>query len=290
MLSGCVQEEVPSSEEQEPEQDQEALMSWEKEPGTRIDEGVSSSTIVIDGTYVMYYTSNGIQIAQSSDGLIFEHVGVAIENGQPDSLQMMVSNSAIIELQNGSYRMIYEGQDANHDRRLFSAFSEDGFTWNLEEGIRFQEEGDGKPGELFVSVPDILRTNDGDLLMYYTRGISSAIALSSDEGLTWAKQKSIDLGRIVIDPDIVQLYDGSYTLFFTTFDEEFGVGTQYIMSASSTDGFTFTLDDGKRLEPDEGHMLLLDPDIIELSDGSYRMYYSEMQQDETIIILSAITL
>ncbi len=61
------------------------------------------------------------------------------------------------------------------------------------------------------------------------------------------------------------------------------------MSASSPDGLTFTLDGGKRLEPDATHMLLLDPDIIKLSDGSYRMYYSEMQQDETIIILSAIT-
>ncbi len=180
MISGCVQEETPSNEEQ----GQGALMNWEKESGTRIDDGVSSSTLVIDGMYVMYYTSNGIQIAQSSDGLTFENVGVAIENGLMDSLQMMVSNSAIIELQNGSYRMIYEGQDANHDRRLFSAFSEDGFTWSFEDGVRFQEEGDGKPGELFTSVPDIIRRDTGDLLMYYTRGISSAIALSSDEGLT----------------------------------------------------------------------------------------------------------
>ncbi|EMR74424.1 hypothetical protein MBGDN05_00865 [Thermoplasmatales archaeon SCGC AB-539-N05] len=61
------------------------------------------------------------------------------------------------------------------------------------------------------------------------------------------------------------------------------------MSASSTDGINFTVDSGKRLEPVSEYKLLLDPDIIRLSDGSYWMYYSEMQNDGSIRILSAIS-
>ncbi|MBN2065648.1 MAG: exo-alpha-sialidase, partial [Candidatus Thermoplasmatota archaeon] len=223
------------------------------------------------------------------DGLTFEKVGIAIHNGEPGSMEEMVSNSAIIELNNGSYRMIYEGRDDNYDRRLFSAFSDDGYTWSKEEGIRFQDYGDGKPDELFTSVPETIRLDNGDLRMYYTRGVSSATAISHDEGLTWEKEGNLDLGRIVIDPDILRLDDGSYKLFFTTFDEEFGVGAQYVMSASSYDGITLTIDSGKRLEPISINNLLLDPDIIRLSDGPYRMYFSEMQDDGSIRILSAIS-
>lgn len=280
---GCIEDKDKESEEQETGE----LLVWTKESGIRVSDGVSSATIVIDDMYVMYYTAEGIQIAKSFDGLTFEIASIAIENGEPGSTQEMVSNSAIIELNNGSYRMIYEGQDSNHNRRLFSAFSEDGFNWTKEEGVRFQDYGDGKPGELFTSVPDIIRLDNGSLRMYYTRGISSATAISQDEGITWTKEGNLDLGRIVIDPDIVTLDDGSYKLFFTSFDSEFGVGEQYVMSASSSDGVTFTVDSGKRLEPSSEINLLLDPDIIQLPDGSYRMYYSEMQNDGSIQIKSA---
>ena len=284
-LCGC----IDNSDQSNSQQEEGILMEWTKESGVRIDNGVSSATIIIDDMYVMYYTAEGIRMAKSFNGLTFEKAGVVIENGEPDSMQVMVSNSAIIELNNGSYRAIYECQDNNHNRRLFSAFSEDGFTWTKEEGVRFQDYGDGKPDELFTSVPDIIRLDNGDLRMYYTRGITSAIALSKDEGLTWTKERNLDLDRIAIDPDILRLDDGTYKLFFTSFDSEFGVGPQYVMSASSTDGINFTVDSGKRLEPVSEYKLLLDPDIIRLSDGSYRMYYSEWQNDGSIIILSAIS-
>jgi len=50
------------------------LMNWTKESGIRIDDGVSSATLIIEDMYVMYYTTEGIQIAKSSDGLTFEKV------------------------------------------------------------------------------------------------------------------------------------------------------------------------------------------------------------------------
>lgn len=282
-FSGCLNNEENTNNQQIAGQ----LMSWTKESGTRIEDGVSSATLLIDDMYVMYYTADGIQIAKSSDGLTFEKAGIAIHNGEPGSIEEMVSNCAIIELKNGSYRMIYEGRDNKQDRRFFSALSEDGYNWSKEEGVKFQDYGDGKPGEIFTSVPEIIGLDNGDLRMYYTRGVSSATALSHDEGITWEKEGNLDFDRIVIDPDVLRIDDG-YKLFFTTFDEEFGVGTQYVMSASSNDGITFTIDSGKRLEPVTINNLLLDPDSIRLPDGSYRMYFSEMQDDGSIRILSAI--
>jgi len=269
------------------------LLTWVKESGIRIKDGVSPATIIINGLYVMYYSAKGgIWAAKSTDGLVFEKIGIVVENGEPGSMQEMVSDPTIIELKNGSYRMIYEGSQKlgdREDRRLFSAFSKDGFNWTKEEGVRFQDYGDGKPGEIFTSVPDIIRLDNGSLRMYYTRGTTSATALSHDEGITWVKEKNLDLGRIVVDPDIVKLEDGSYKLFFTTFDYQFGMGEQYVMSATSYDGVSFTLDSGKRLEPSPGRILVVDPDIVKLPDGSHRMYYGEMQDDGSFNIYSAIS-
>jgi len=269
------------------------LLAWTKESSIRIEDGVSSATVVIDNMYVMYYTAGGgIRAAKSYDGLTFEKVGVVVGNGEAGSQQEMVTNPAIIKLSDGSYRMIYEGSQhlaERQDRRLFSAFSVDGFNWTKEAGVRFQDYGDGKPDELFTSVPDTIRLDNGDLRMYYARGITSATALSQDNGVTWMKEGNLDLGRIAIDPDIIRLDDGSYKLFFTTFDSEFGIGKQYVMSASSTDGITFVLDNGKRLEPSLGKELVVDPDIIRLPDGSYRMYYGETGTDMLFDIYSAIS-
>ncbi len=116
----------------------------------------------------------------------------------------MVSNPAVFETKDGKYRMIYEGskwakdEKGGHyqtERRLYSANSDDGLTWVSEQGVRFQDTGDGKPGELFTSVPDIIRLPDNRLRMYYTRGATSATALSDDDGLTWIKETNLELQR-----------------------------------------------------------------------------------------------
>ena len=109
-------------------------------------------------------------------------------------------------------------------------------VWIVEDDIIFQDIGDGKPGELFTSVPDVIRLTDGRLRMYYTRGATSATALSSDDGLTWSKETNLKLAKIALDPKVIQLVNGSYILLFTTFADEFGVGEQWITIATSTDG------------------------------------------------------
>jgi hypothetical protein len=166
--------------------------------------------------------------------------------------------------------------------------SEDGLTWTKEAGVRFYDEGD-KPGEIFTSVPDVIRLPDGRLRMYYTRGMTSATAVSSDEGVTWAKERNLDLGDIAVDPDIVLLDDGTYKLFYTAFESGWAVGNQVMMSASSADGLEFSLDAGKRLEPATADGLITDPDVIKVA-GGYRMYYGEFPEGSTSSdILSAFS-
>jgi hypothetical protein len=266
------------------------LLLWSRE--RKITEGVSSCTILKDGEYWLFYTGRGIELAKSSDGLSFSSIGTIIEAEDSKDRIDMATNPSVFATKDEKYRMIYEGSRMDYnrnDRRLYSAISSDGLVWIAEEGVRFEDEGDGKPGELFTSVPDIIQLDDGRLRMYYTRGITSAIAISADEGITWVKEKNLDLERIAIDPDVVVLDDGTYKLFFTSFDSEFGKGEQYMMSASSIDGIDFVLDEGKRLQPSSGNIMVVDPDIVRLPDGRYRMYYGESSDGAHFDIYSAVS-
>jgi hypothetical protein len=275
------------------------LIEWIKEDGLRTG-GVSSSTIIKYNEYWMYYTWDGIELATSTDGLNFVNKENVIKNGPSGSEQEMVTNPAVFELSDGRYRMIYEGSKwaedetgkrYQTDRKLYSTISSDGKKWIKEDGVRFWDYGDGKPGEIFTSVPDVIRLPDGRLRMYYTRGATSATALSSDEGLTWTKETELNFNRkVAIDLDVIQLDDGSYKVFFTTFAGDFGIGEQWVMSASSVDGINFVVDEGKLIEPSSSGGLVADPDVIKV-DGGYRMYYGEFRKGEVESnIMSAFSL
>jgi len=272
-----IKETTPTSA---PEQTSNKLEGWVKEERVRIG-GVSSCTIIKSNEYWMYFTGNGIELAKSSDGLNFAYAGTVVNVKDISGLDM-VTNPTVFGTKDGKYRVLFEGSKMlpeKNDRKVYSAISPDGLTWTVEEGVRFQDAGDGKPGELFTSVPDTIRLEDGRLRMYYTRGATSATALSIDEGLTWTKENNLKLRNIAIDPDIVLLDNNTYKLFFSTFENEFGTGEQWITSASSTDGINFVLDEGKLIEPSTPGGLVTDPDVIKVN-GDYRMYYSEFKKSE----------
>ncbi|MFH1630891.1 MAG: hypothetical protein ABIA21_01560 [Candidatus Aenigmatarchaeota archaeon] len=299
LISGCVQQstETIGTQTNDTEINQEIiptntseltnkLSNWTKEKGTRIS-GISSSTIIKDSQYLMYYTGKGIELAKSLDGLNFEYIGQIIDMNDIDGVDM-VTNPAVFQTKDNSYRMLFEGsrwvedeKDGGHqtDRKLYSAASTDGLNWVMENGVRFWDYGDGKPGEIFTSVPDIISLPDNRLRMYYTRGATSATALSDDEGLTWTKETDLKLRKVAIDLDIVLLNDSTYKLFFTTFENEFGFGDQWVMSASSTDGINFIIDEDKIIEPSTPNGLITDPDVIK-TDNGYRMYYGEFRKGE----------
>jgi hypothetical protein len=263
----------------------DALLYWTKEVGDRVREATSSCTLFIDGEYWMFYTGDGIRLAKSRDGLSFKDQGTVISSEK----RGVASNPAVFKTMDGRYRMLYEVEEEGGmswvggfwrsipgNRRLYSAVSDDLINWSREEGVRFQDYSDsGKPGELFTSVPEVIRLDDRTLRMYYTTGLYSSTALSFDDGLTWVKESDIRFGgMVVLDLEIVRLPEGAYKLFFVTAsDPEFS--RQWVKSASSADGVNFTVDYGDRVIPSTGNSNVVDPDVVRLRDGRYRMYYGE---------------
>ncbi len=261
------------------------LLKWKKE-GLRIQNGVSPFIIIKDNEYYMYYPNKDIMLAKSKNGLNFDKGRIVLEEKDYD---FMISNPAVIKLKNGKYRMFYERQNMEgiRHRVVYSAISNDGEKWEIE-GERFFDYGDGKPDEKFTSVPDIIRLDDGTLRMYYCRGISSAIAESKDEGLTWKKIKNIDLDVYVLDQDIVRLEDGTYKLFFCTTDDP-TLKKQWIALANSKDGINFELEEEKLLMPDPAYNNIVDPEVIKIND-KYRMYYGQAKDPKFgFSIMSAVT-
>jgi hypothetical protein len=60
------------------------------------------------------------------------------------------------------------------------------------------------------------------------------------------------------------------------------------MSASSIDGINFIVDEGKRIQSSPGNNMVVDPDVVKLPDGKYRMYYGETSTGMEFRINSAI--
>lgn len=96
------------------------------------------------GEYRMYYEGSGgvmtFKSALSSDGLNFtEEPGDRLVGTGTENEAVGFSSPRVVELQNGTYRMYYTGENAT-TQVLLSAVSADGLAWTREDGIRI----DGK--------------------------------------------------------------------------------------------------------------------------------------------------
>ena len=126
-----------------------------------------------------------------------------------------------------------------YEMRLLSATSEDGLTWTRTNTIISEQ----------ANVPDMVVTEDGTIFLYYVGGNilgldqSIAVAVSTDNGVTWTFKKVTIENREVLggdpgDPDVVIREDGSYRLYFTS--QIKGSDGPSIQYADGTDGFNFT--------------------------------------------------
>jgi len=161
-------------------------------------------------------------------------------------------------------------EEGGHDPfvdQTFYATSSDGLNWS--DGILLANK---------ASVPDVMRTANGTLWAYWVDFTDMTgpgkekigIARSTDDGQTWeiiGNANFTGLGRIVpVDPDAFELPDGRIRMYF--YDIAVRQLSHPIYSAISDDGINFTLEEGVRIWMDE----IYDPDVIQLPDGSYRMY------------------
>lgn len=269
---------------------------WTKEPSIRVDIGeyagwgVSSPEVVMlpNGTYRMYYTGhqtlnvyNNYRIlsATSSDGINWvQDPGIRINNnGSYDNRYAYAPD--IIELPDGTYRMYYTGLvwGGYGTYYILSAVSSDGLTWTKEGGIRIHPPPNVTSGDTII-------LSGGTYRMYYsvpggTSGGAMIISAVSSDGLTWIKESGIrvDNGGIydfwgAAGPHIVELPDGTYRMYYNGYDGAAG----HILSAVSSDGLTWTkevgvvITAGGTYDSQSAHS----PNILELSGGAYRMYYT----------------
>ncbi len=177
-----------------------------------------------------------------------------------------VVDPSIVQLDNGALRIYFYGPDAPlsqvTDRstltsKIYSATSQDGVYFTLDEGVRLSRTG-------FMTDPEVIATQNG-WLMYYSLGIETGVATSIN-GLDFT-----DLGEIDANfggvPGAVALSDGTVRTY--------GCQQKGVMSAISQDGIRdFTI-----AQTALDGLSLCDPSVLEYPAGQYVMVYKKVREE-----------
>jgi hypothetical protein len=259
--------------------------TWTVESGIRIPDTTSSSTVRLpDGTYRTYIA--GVRTAASVDGLSWGATTTSIQG----TAGAFYRNPAIFRATDGTWVLIFE-RVLNNVSSFYRATSATGVTFTLSPSTPVMEAGAGDNG--FLSVPDIISTGASVRMYFVAGGALVDSATSSDAGVTWAREGRVTVSGLsaanwVVDPDLIQSANGTYRMYFATGpDGQSGLSNKRIRSATSTDGRAFTLDPGVRVSPSASGDDIVDPDVVLLPGGNYRMYYGYSTAGGQYQLLSA---
>lgn len=168
----------------------------------------------LSGIYRIYY-------ATSSDGLVWNRQGLAIDVGAPGSYDDFFVYNPFV-MYDGTYRMWYDGNDHTNVRIMY-ATSTDGITW-MKRGVSLNLGAPGSKENVHVTSAAILNESGGYHMWY--RGSDGSInrifyATSSD-GISWTGRKMvIDVGPAntesvhVNDPAVLHLPGKPYQVWYT---------------------------------------------------------------------------
>jgi hypothetical protein len=262
--------------------------TWTAESGIRLSNTTSTSTIRRpDNTYRTYFA--GISAATSVDGLSWGNTGLVVRSGPGEFNR----NPAMFRTSANTFGMFYE-QVVNNVGRFYRATSPDGVTFTVSPSTAVMQPSGSDNN--FLSVPDIISLGGGMIRMYFVAGGAlTDSATSTDDGVTWTREGRITVSGLsaanwVVDPELVRLTNCGYRMYFATGpDGQSGLMSKRIRSATSTDGRTFTLDAGIRIALLASGDDLVDPDVIELPDGRYRMYYGYSTSGGNYHLMSSTT-
>ncbi len=268
---------------QDTETQETTVEDWQKEPGVRIEDVTSASTVVLDdGTFRMFYMQDGkIVYSDSEDGLDFgEPNPTGISEKQGDEWRS-IADPSVLRLSDGSWIMAYElrkeeemreGEKRTGTRSIFIAFSTDGETFEAD-GMSFES---SKEDGGDASKPDLVLLDDNRIRMYYVSlDTHIASAISDDNGETWRREKGFRLEDQVYGPDVI-VREGEWMMYYTKQDEN---GWR-IARATSEDGLTWKRIGKDVVVPRTTDLAVTDADVILLEDGSYRMYFGELEAEE----------
>ena len=262
---------------------------WSTDTGIRLEDAtVPYAHRLEDGRFRVYYGGpGGVLSAVSDDGLTFrKESGVRIPSGSPGSPEAIVSDPTVVALPDGRVRMYYKGATGpggpgQSVHSIFSAISTDGLSFE-KEGIRIDSQQ--TPDRGWASVPEAIVLPDGRVRLYYVsdgldvkHGIVSAI---SEDGLNFSREATRLTG--FVDPAVVGLADGSYLMLAVAFP--FGAGGR--LTDDDPGIYSFLLSDGINFKD---HKLVLagenniDPAIVDVGGGAYRVYYWNATDKPTVI-------
>ncbi|MBU1177783.1 VCBS repeat-containing protein [Patescibacteria group bacterium] len=266
---------------------------WQKEGETIMPNVTSTCTVRLDdGTYRMYYhpSGSGVGYAESNDGLNFSDpisTGIEEEEGE------MISNPTVVQLNNGSWLMVYEidtGEGPDQIRNFYSAISADGKNFT-KQGIAIDST---VADNNFAGVPNLVLLPDGSVRMYYVSGGDHTAAVRSYSGGVDWQRENFQMAGHPVDPmvvwrdDYIEPNEGRWVMYYAALPT-FYDGQRGIRKAVSEDGLVWETSDENLISPVSEIGLVLDPDVVELADGSYRMYFSESETDESPMnLISAI--
>jgi hypothetical protein len=281
--------ELPSGKSEEPKEEKiYPGFEWTVDPGIRYeDASVPFAYRLSDGRIRLYHGGRGgISSAISEDGLVFEEEATSlIQQGMLGDLDAIVSDPTVVALEDGRIRMYYKGANGSGGpgeaiHTVYSAISDDGLNFTAE-GIRIDSQA--TPDRGWASVPDAVMLPDGRVRLYYVsdgldvgHGIVCAI---SDDGLNFTREEPVLTGYV--DPSVIMLPDERFMMLAVALrtgpkdSADFKPGIHCFISE---DGIHFEKV-GLALSGEDN----IDPAIVAMGDGFYRVYYWNSQDSPNLI-------
>jgi len=186
--------------------------------------------------------------------------GIRVQNG---------GSPYVISLSDTAFRLYFSGMGTPSG--IQSAISYDGLNFVQESGVRITP---GDSMEDIVADPTVVQLSNG-YRMYYKGATGPGgpgqarhriFSAFSQDGLDWTREglryQNLgypDYGWTSV-PDAIKLRDGRTRIYYTS-------ATGGIRSIISYNGLDFTAEDGVRLAA-------VDPNVIYLSDSTYRMFFA----------------
>ena len=253
------------------------LTNWSKESGIRKANGVSTCTIRLSsGQYRMFYPGEGgIASSISSDGLAFTaEAGTRVDMGSGSDYDANGAKDPDIVVEDGYYRMYYTAVGSDDKHRVMSAISTDGMTFTKEAGARIDYSASY---DQLADVQSAVKISDNNYKMYFVcdwYGGNSLKGATSTDGLSWEVVSLSGFSDNCMDPEVVLDGSGNLVMFFAAPRTTGGPEPMDIYKAASADGLSWTVV-GRAIAPEKSEegAVVGDPDIIQLPDGTYRMYY-----------------
>jgi hypothetical protein len=202
-----------------------------------------------------------------------------------------IHNVEIIPLPDGRYRMYF-----HQATEMKSAISPDGRNFEIEPGIRLQG-----------SMPSLIKLADGRWRMYFAKQIATEqgedstskpnaiYSATSSDGFKWDIESGTRLTSggesdpdNVVHPSVIALPQGGYRIYYdgevTKTEQEF---TWRILSATSSNGLTWTKDEGVRVDvgknPLEADLVFNSHAKYNKLTGTYELYFGVQTPNDEFI-------